>query len=99
MTDLFGGDWPHRKLAELVLRPEMLAITETGDESNGSLLMGVSERTDLCAVFLTRSGMQSLCMVEFPRKPQTCRPHILVKLSLRFSHRMLQGTIGLQVLI
>ena len=29
-----------RKLAELVLRPEMLAITETGDESDGNFLMG-----------------------------------------------------------
>ena len=29
-----------RKLVELVLHPHMLAITETGDESNGNLLMG-----------------------------------------------------------
>ena len=38
--DLVRMRYGVRKLAEIVLHPEMLAITETEDESDGNLLMG-----------------------------------------------------------
>ena len=38
--DLVRMRYGVRKLAEMVLHPEMLAITETEDESDGNLLMG-----------------------------------------------------------
>ena len=36
----FFAGYAVRELARFVLQPSMLAITETGDETNGNLLMG-----------------------------------------------------------